>query len=509
MEISLDSIYIPPDKDARIREPENLAKAVTARSRSILRLGQLQAILVKKLDEPINGKQWELLDGQVRWTSLTALSVRHSMGEEEVVEAFSKVGLKPGLIEATTKENIDPITALQMEFHANEDRDNFTWEEKGRYIRRIHEMLQEKHGRKEWKGKDTAEYTGLSPALISQFLQLTDESDPAAQSDRVKKATTKGAALRQLKIEKERLLRKERVKKTTSGPDVKDVLSYAEAAKLAVYHGDCREWIKNIPDDSLAWFHWDPPYGGKEGRGGAFPSHEPIQTEHDYAISLISDMVPEIWRTLHDGAWMVLWFTPVHYEILRLLLQGHRFDSDQKCEYCGKHRTEDYVWLASNYTCRRSPARFWVNPYPNIWRKADRVADGHEITRFLTKETEYFFLAGKAKDKTPILLRSNRGNVFDFNMVPSESRRHIHHKPWALLSEILSLISVAGSLGGDAGSGSGSILEAAFNNGRKVIVSELDETYHESSLETAVKLFTPKKITPASIADWLAVKFTP
>jgi hypothetical protein len=441
--------------------------------------------------------------------SMMALAVRHQMGDEEVKEAFEIWDMEPGTIEVTTRRDLeDPIMSLMMEFHANEDRDGFTWDEKGRYIRRIHDMLIDKFGRKEWTAVKTSEYIGQSEATVSQYLQLTDERDPATQSPKVKQAKTKRTAMKQLKIEKEREKRKavvakekEKAKGDTSNPDL--------AAQLSVFKGDCREWIKNIPDKSLAWFHWDPPYGGDEGAGGAFSAHQPIRTEHQYAMDLMLTMFGEIWRVLRDGGWMALWYTPVHYQWIRLNLQGHRFDPEGgHCLFCEKHILRDHASLCSNYSCVKSPFRFWVNPYPNYWRKPDRVADGHEIQRFLTKQTEPFFLAGKQGDTTPILLRSDRGNVFDFNSVPSESRRHVNHKPWGLLSEILTLISVPGALGGDAGAGSGSIIEAAYGSNRKVIVAEMDEEHHATCLSVATERFRKKDSGPDSVASWLTKKFT-
>lgn len=508
--LPLASIHIPPEEDARIRDPENLAKSVTEMARSIIRFGQMQPILIQRLDEPIGKKEWKLVDGQTRYVTLLALTARHSMGEEEVLEAFESWGMVPGEIEITTRDSLDPITALMMEFHANEDRENFTWDEKAKYIRRIHDMLQTKQGRREWGAKETAEAIGQSQATVSHYLQLTNAKDPATKSDRVKKATTKGAALKQLKIEQERQTRKARVaareKRVKEGKE--EVKDYNTTAKLAVYHGDCREWIKKIPDNSLEWFHWDPPWGGDEGRGGAFAAHDGVQTDHNYAMTLMTQMLPEIWRVLHDGAWLVMWYTPVHYNWLRLLMQGHRFSAEtSRCYFCDKHIIQDHVWLSENYSCVKSPFRFWVNPYPNFWRKPDRKADGHEITRFLTKETETFLLAGKQGKQTPILMRSDRGNVFDYNNVPREVRRHVNHKPSALFSEILTLISVPGSLGADAGGGSGSILEGASMVNRKVLVAEMDEDHHTSCLSTASDIYKRKNYGPDSIASWLEESF--
>ncbi len=525
--IPLSSIYIPPEEDARIRDKDSLNKAMLDRTRSILRFGQMQAILVEalpkrttKLDnDPYDGKTWRLIDGQIRWVSMMALSYRHSTGEEEVVSAFEQWNLIPNAILASTREALhDPVMSLMLEFHANEDRDDFTWEEKGSYIRRIHDMLIEKHGKRGlkdksertegWTNAQTAEYIGQSTATVSQYLQLTDETITATKSPKVRKAKTKRTAMKQLKIEKARDSRKAAVVREEAKPktDTKDL---DLAAQLSVYHGDCREWIKKIPDGSLAWFHWDPPYGGAEGKGGAFSAHAAIQTEHQYAMDLMLNMFGEIWRVLRDGGWLVIWYTPIHYNWLRYNLQGHRFDlKSGSCLFCEKNIIRDHASLSSNYSCVRSPFKFWVNPYPNHWRKPDRVADGHEIQRFLTKQTEPFLLAGKQDATTPILLRSDRGNVFDYNSVPQEARRHVNHKPWALLAEILSLISVPGSLGGDAGAGSGSIIEAAYGSQRKIIVAELDEDHHETSLAIAKEKLRRKEFGPDSIASWLKLEFT-
>lgn len=505
MFIPLDDIYIPPEEDGRIRDPENTKTAVSNRVDSLLRFGQLQPILVEDFD---GDKPYILVDGQIRYISMLSLSIRHDMEEEEVVEAFELWGMKPHHIEGKVRESTSDIMQLMSEFHANEDRDDFTWEEKGNYIRRIHELhvQQAKEEGETWTGEDTAKAIGQSTATVSQYLQLTDPSDPATQSDRVKKAKTKNTAFKQLKIEKEKNRRRKqaaRVEKKieeAEEEEEEEAFDFVAAAKKVIYHGDCRKWIKDIPDSSLSWFHWDPPYGGKEGGGGAFAAHTGIQTDNDYCLTLMEDMLPEIYRVLQDGSWVALWFTPIHFDRVKWMLQGHRFKDDGVCEHCERHIVKDYIWLSENYGCRPSPYTFWVNPYPNIWYKSDRVADGHEIQRFLTKQTEFFFLAGKHDQKPPILMRSNRGNVFDYPL--PDDRRHVAHKPPALLEEVLSLISVPGSIGGDAGAGSGSIIEAAFNSNRRIISAELEEEHYVDVLGVTTDIFTRKLYSPAKVDKW-------
>lgn len=510
------------DADERIREDTTLHDAVIPMMRSIQRFGQMMPVLVEKLEEPIDGKEWRLIDGMTRYVAINGLWFRAANGEENLRTELKGHGMEFGMIEVKTRETLDPLMRLMMEFHANDDRTDFSYQEKGRYIRNIHDALTKEHAGsdKPWTALRTAEYTRQSEATVSHYLQLTDPESIAAQSKRVQSARTKGAAMKQLKIEKERILRtaqvksatrakpkKEKSKKKEKGEEEKEVqksgpISHIEAAQNTIYHGDCRDWIKGIPGNSLSWFHWDPPYGGQEGVGGAFPSHEPVQTDTEYCLTLVEEMVPEIYRVLYDGAWVAIWFTPSHYNRIKFALQGHVFNSLGDCNYCKKNIYRDYYWITANYSCRPSPHRFWVNPYPNVWQKVGFNADGHEIQRFFTKQTEYFLLAGKNRERMPILMNSGRGNIFAYPPVERGLRRHVNHKPPALIEAILSSISVPGSLGGDAGAGSGSSIEAAYNSGRKIIAAEINEGHYLDCLSLAADAIKVRNYETSDIIYW-------
>lgn len=503
--LPLDDIHVDED---RIRsETYN----VPAKVKSLKRFGQLQPVLVEAHGGP---KPWKLVDGGQRYAAMQVITMEASLDEDLAAELTSK-GIRPGFIEATTREALDPLEAKLMEFYANEDRDNFSFEEKKKFVREVHDLLTARHG-KEWTQEKTAEVVMLSPKQVSVYLMVTSQH-PAAQHESVKNAKTLREAQKKFQIQRERHLRQQAalleqqrmMAIAKEKPEVAQI-DYHAIARRIVYHGDARDWIKNIPANALDWFHWDPPYGTREGAGGAFSAHEAIDTDPVYCLSLMQDMIPEIWRVLKDGSWLVMWYSPVHYNWLRLALQGHRFDEETAtCVYCDRHIIKDYIWLSENYSCRKSPHRFWVNPFPNVWEKTDRAADGHEITRFLTKKTEPFLLAGKNLDRMPILERSDRDNLFKFDNVSRTERRHVNHKNPALLTEILSLISIPGSIGGDAGAGSGSIIEAAFDSGRKIVCAEIREDHHIDCVNITVEKLKEREIRhPAKIADWLVPDIT-
>lgn len=502
--VPITSIYIPTEIDKRIREKENLTKGITTLMPSIMKLGQLVPISVAPMPQPnAGGHDWYLLDGLTRLLALQAISFQLEQGllpgQETQLRAL---GVYPGMVRIDVNDSVDPLIQLMIEYHANEDRQGWTWEENGRYVRRIHEMLVERHPDQKWLAEQTAAYINKSVATVSNYLRLTDPNDPATKDPKVKAAKTIATARKQLNIAKTKQrhiqqarlveVKAEQVQKSVPQLESDELrLRQIEKdkklvlAKQLLYPGDCREWIKTIPDNSLGWFHWDPPYGGAEGEGGAFASHAGIEEDQKYCLTLMQEMIPEIWRVLHDGAWLAIWYTPMHYQWLRMVLQGHVFNDEGTCVHCERNLSKDYIWLTENYSCRKSPHRFWVNPYPCVWAKEGFKADGHEIQRFLTKQTEYFLLAGKNHQINPVLINSSRGNIFSHPPVDRAERRHVHHKPPSLLSAILDTISVRGSVGGDASFGSGSIFEAVYPSGRKIVSAEKSTEFYNTGVVIA------------------------
>ena len=280
-----------------------------------------------------------------------------------------------------------------------------------------------------------------------------------------------------------------------------EVMEISGLSARIAQQGDCREWIKKWPDEAFDFIHWDPPYGGEQS-GGAFTSFRKIDDSWAYAMSLISDMIPDMFRVLKPGHWLVIWCHPSNIQDITRLLAGHVLDPDTlplRCFNCRK------AWPSEKlqHYCPASGHSFWVNPYPNHWYKVNRKADGHEIKRFLINAEEPFIFAAKMGGFTddgelpdPILVRNDRQNVFTFSMPTKDERRHVMHKPKDLLAEILSCISIPGEFGADLSYGSGSILEAALESGRKIVGCELDKDNVTTTREVIEKVVEELGLQP-------------
>lgn len=468
---------------------------------SIARRGQIQPIVLRPpRDSEVlsDGKRWVVEVGARRFLSFALL--QQLFGKEDI-ELHSS--LEPGQIEAIFRKTDDELMALEVEFHENEDRDNFDWKEKASYIWRLHDGYVAKDP--EWMPSDTATLLEMGEATVYNYLEFRKHI-VAFNNPKVQEAETYRVAKKQFDIakklrERERVVefrkeKQERVKelalevRNLPGVEIAEasielaevypstILSEPQAiAERLCAEGDCREWIKEWDAETFDFIHWDPPYGGEQA-GGAFTSFTKIDDSWYGAESLMLDMMPELYRTLKDGHWLVIWCHPAFVQDVSRLVAGHSLEDKLplQCVYCEK------PWNSSellNY-CPAGEWSFWVNPYPNHWYKVNRASDGHEIKRFLINAEEPFLFAAKVgADTDPILPRSDRQNVFTFRMPTKEERRHVMHKPKDLLKEIISCVSLPGEFGADPSYGSGTSIEAALETKRKMVGCEID---HDSVL---------------------------
>lgn len=489
MLIDLDKIYLPE----RLREdygddlPGNNDQSFKSLVKGLVKHGQLQDILIRPLDkkehpEATAGADFVIVDGGRRYLALLALN------QADTVARGVPLGKIGATIERTDAS--DPLYATELEYYANEVRKAFSWQEKAKFIRAVHfgyvDRLRAEE--KEWSIPNTAYLLDMSEVTIRRYLELTDDPD-IFEDDKVQDARTFVAATKQAKRQKELKKRRKAVAKRAGEEDDPSKTSAAGRERSTVYAGigdedifslckqeDCRGWITGFDEGSIDFVHWDPPYGGEQS-GGSTSVHERIDDSPEYAEEITLAMLPEIHRVLKEGHWLAIWYHP-----------------DRK------------DWLIESMEA----AGFWVNPYPNIWYKRNRKSDGHELKRFLVNAHEEFLFAAKLVDKKtdPILPRNDRQNVFVYDMPVGNARRHIMHKPWDLIREIISVISIDGEIGLDPGVGSGSFFEACVASNRKGYGCELSEEYwliscdaFKRALEQTSSL-TRKEAREIAMAAW-------
>ena len=450
MLVNIDQVHFP----AHLRLRSETYGDIQELTDSMVAMGQLFPVLVRKADpknheeDKVTDKPFVLIDGGRRLLAIALASrLKNKKDEQLIIE-----GLEPETVEIKVIES-DKLTStrylLELEFHANEDREGFSWKEKASYVDRMHDMLMEEYGDSGWSTDHTAGYLNMGRTTVFNYLQLSEDPD-VMEDERVSGAKTFRIAHKQAQIVREKNKRERAIKHhkiTTEGDGQTPSEKLESAALRLVKNEDCRAWIKEFEDDSTSWIHWDPPYGGDQD-GGAFSAFEDIDDSPEYADLLLNEMLPELFRVLQPGRWMAIWFHPARYESTKASLEG---------------------------------AGFWVNPYPYIWYKQNRASDGHEIKRYVINAYECFFLCSKGDEG--ILQFSNLQNVFPIDMIAKGARRHIMHKPEAILMEILRMISIAGEQGIDPSVGSGSIFEAALSTGRVCFGCELSTEYWLGSVE--------------------------
>jgi len=525
LELELKEIYVPTDRlredygdpglSQMLSEQDNgddeeddegsggLGRSRSRRlAKSMGTYGQILPIRVAKLDRrkwPGSKPQhkWLLIDGGRRYRAAFLL---HALDQ-------TIPNVTAGSILAVTNWTDEDINLRMQEFYANENRMDFSWFEKMRFYREIHDAFVKEHG-KGWTAKQTAMELHIGDTTLTKYLKLSTRKHKRHLAD-VKGHKSFNAAYEHF----ERAVRRARDARSstkdvgslvdkkeappgtapaTSTARPQDVKTIDDVALNIVKKGDCRKWITEFQAGTFSWCHWDPPYGGEE-EGGAFSSHERIDDTPGYSRLLMEDMIPEIFRVLKPGGWIAIWYHPQYYQWLRDLLSGHEkrtvFTKDKsgvwyECKHCKS------PWDDRKEVCWKNPNfKFWVNMYPCVWYKVGHK-DGHSIKRHLTKQTEYFLLAAKVTldDPKPPLPVSNRSNVFEAEVPRGENRRHVMHKPQDLLRDVIGVISNEGTIGFDPSVGSGSSIEAALYTGRRIVSCELSQEYWLGAVETTKKI---------------------
>lgn len=401
----------------RIREsitPESLDELAG----SFLSLGQLQPIVVV----PNGDGKWLLDAGERRLLATKRLAERG--------QAIK--GLEIGQIRADPFDAVSERVRLLREFAENVQRVDFTYVEKAKFIRRFHEAMVAEVG-KDWLQVHTAAALSLTESSVSYYLRVEEavKTDPT-----VAKAGTLKAAVKRMKIIEKQQARQLEVKDNSA-----ESVAMAESIlKL----GDAMELIKAIPDSSIDFVNFDPPWGDDVGHKSN-ENWDGFVDDTETSDKIINTLLPELYRVLKDDRMMVYWYRQWAYEDMCKRLEGAGF----------------------SLKFARTPC---------IWYKPDKVSDQNRYPeKQLLDSYETFLIARKGE---PIFHRQGLQNVFVYERVPKGSAIHPTEKPLSLCTDLLSLCTIPGESVLDPTAGSASILHQALIGGRKPIGFELTQSIH-------------------------------
>lgn len=130
-----------------------------------------------------------------------------------------------------------------------------------------------------------------------------------------------------------------------------------------ILHGDCRDELTTLPDESVQLTVTSPPYNIGKEYGDEYDDKQPI----DHWVSLMEDVFEELFRvTKPDGKVCInVGFstaeTDEHGRFYRIPLNKYIIDIAQRV---GFDMFDEYVWVKNTFASHGGGALFGSYPYP-------------------------------------------------------------------------------------------------------------------------------------------------
>lgn len=395
---------------------------------SIKERGLIQPLAVQE----VNGK-YRLLAGGRRYAALKRLE-KETVGVRVYEGELSRLEIK------------------SIELAENFHRKDLTFLETSNLQREIHELQLEIHGQKSsggrpdmtgekegWDMAKTADLLGVSPAQISQNIQIAKaaEAFPELFAD----ALTRSDATKILQRISNQLKHEELAKQV----EEQRLVGWKQQLINSYILGDFFEKIKDVPDKSIDLCEVDPPYAidlKQQKKGYCYgPSYNEVC--QDVYLKFLSDAILELYRVMADHSWLIFWFGPEPYfELVYSLLHN------------------------SGFVCTR---------LVGIWTKTQGQSMRPDM--YLASSYEMFFYARKG---SPRIVKQGRLNNFSYTGVAPQKKIHPTERPIELMQDILETFAWEGSRVLVPFLGSGNTLLAAHNVKMNGFGFELSEEYRNN-----------------------------
>ncbi len=345
-------------------------------------------------------------------------------------------------------DEVDAITAREIELEENLERKNLTWQEEQRLRVAVHELGVEKYGpakigRPVEGSPDTPEARGWS---LKDTQAMLGNSDLGTKDIRRAIAmTTLLKVMPSLENEKslDNALRKARRLEEDIVRELYLRRRNSEAQKLGdnIICGDSTSLILNVESASIDCIITDPPYGDDN-----LPFGQPHRTEKEFddtpesAFALLRSIGPELRRVLKPSGHLYAFFSAKYYQQSIDIWKSSGFDV--RGVVCIYHKTGGDTGTVN-----------WDKDYAPTW--------------------EPFLLAHNGERR----LAKKRENVFDYKPDSGDARFHPNQKPIALIEELIAQSTDPNDLILDPFGGSGSVAVAATKTHRRFLTFELNERF--------------------------------
>jgi site-specific DNA-methyltransferase (adenine-specific) len=253
---------------------------------------------------------------------------------------------------------------------------------------------------------------------------------------------------------------------------------YYEHAGITIYHGDCLDVMKDIPDGSVDLTVTSPPYDNLR----SYNDNNALWGEHVW-----EEIIKDLYRVTKDGG-VVVWV--VGDATIKGSETGTSFKQALWAKECGFNLHDTMIYRKQNYTPLTHNRYEQEWEYMFIWSKGRpsafnpiKVKCKYAGQKTWGKPNMYKDNSGKLTQvkQTVINPTKIKGNCWDF-LVGSTQTGKINHPamfPYRLAHDHIISWSNEGDTVLDPFMGSGTTGVACVNLGRSFIGIELDEEYCE------------------------------
>ena len=464
MEILSNSLihYFPIEeiliRENRQRQEFNMAKLLEL-AKSIQDTRLMTPISLETQEAPY------LVAGERRLKAITALH------KKNIQIKFNGQIVPHNTIPVVFNGELTELEREELELDENLKRENLTWQEQAAAIQRLVNLRGVQHEQnpevvKAPTNKTIAKETEKAYAEVATMRQVAAHLD---DPDVAKAKTPKEAQKIIQRKAKEEL--QERVAASIDVSKLKHVL----------FHGDCREFIKTIPDNELTCIVTDPPYGIDMHKDKSWDGtdHEYDDTE-DYAMQLIEDLLPEMDRCTQDEAHIYLSCDYAKFEKIKAIFNCYRRDESGKAELRKEYETlmllHEFNALPDKGTSKFLAWMKATTPvfepmyFPIIWNKGN-VAAYPKPDHWPRKSYECILYAIKGQKK------HNGLDLAVININQIQNQDHPAGKPTALYKHLLQRSVMAGDSAADFFVGQGNFFNACHELKLLGYGSELSDKY--------------------------------
>jgi ParB/RepB/Spo0J family partition protein len=389
---------------------------------------------------------------------------RHYPDMEELAESIREKGvIQPLAVQATDEEGIylllaggrrylaacmahlrplpvivfpatlSDLEAKEIQLFENVQRLDFTWSEKDKLTKEIHELKIAQHGAALAGGvgktghslNDTAELMGKERSSVSKSIARAEALERYPQLKDAKNASEADRILK--KIERQEVARvaaerfEEDVINTTDAESRKRVLVNG------YIKGDFFDAVQDVPDHAAHIIEIDPPYGIELDHIKRVSSESTDgYTETDAYEKFITATMQECSRVLAPGGWVICW---------------HAFQ-----------------WSAATFNAMQDIG-LTVNPIPGFWIKV--TGQTNQPERRLASTVEPFYYGTISGH----IIKQGRNNSFHYKSAPPTEKIHPTERPIEMMQEIISTFVHPGAFLFCPFLGSGNTLLAGSNVG--------------------------------------------